>query len=225
MHSIPDPGFRHMEECCRQDLNLPEGCSIAWRNVSHFPSLPGCHFFHISTDSALLEHCSLVWSSSLVVAWNTGREEKRYEFVELRSDGAGLQEVLRERWEFLCHACAKCLASLILDVTAKGSYSHFVLGKGGDVVKFPLSYPSLSDRFEVNFSELNPILPKLGRTRFDFDRDAISLRVLTLLGCNHHKTDLGVERLRIYRDGRFEKRPRQVWSTQIFSATPDVIWD
>lgn len=60
----------------------------------------------------------------------------------------------------------------------------------------------------------------MGSTSMDVDAEQIKLRALTLMGWMHEKQNLGVEMIRIARDGTVKLGERQVLARRIFKRTP-----
>lgn len=137
------------------------------------------------------------------------------------ADGTGLDKLLSGSWANLPGADPAALASFILRFNGQGiRYGHSVLRDVNHLSTVNKGRIG-SDGYRLNDRELKKTNGEI--TEFlSIDDDLVVISALTLMGWMHDKRNLGVEIIKITRDGKVGYEKRRVISKKIYKSVPAV---
>jgi hypothetical protein len=139
--------------------------------------------------------------------------------VRLTRGGKEIERILAGEWPLLPNADSAALASFILMFYDGGiKATHSVLADAESLRTFAGSRKG----FEIDEQEFNRCLTSIGTTCSLMEGDQFLIRAVTLCGWMHDKRNLGIERLRVARDGEVILDERLVLSRGIFKGIPHI---
>ena len=176
--------------------------------------LPHCKIYLVRGETYQFDFPMLPQSSYGFYAANG------MQVIRLTRVGKEIENVLAIEWPHLPTLNPISLADLILPFYDGGiKESHHTLADADELRAF-----EKSGHHRLNESAFAQALPRIGQTSCELEDDAVVLRVITLCGWMHCKQNLGIENLKIARNGMVTLGPRQVLAEKIFDVLPDFTY-
>lgn len=161
-------------------------------NQFDFPMLPNCLYGYFAAN---------------------GREAFR-----LTRNNKEIERLLEADWESLLSVSTTALAALILPFYESGiSESHRVIQN-----VLELEAMCKNGAFEFDPKEQSSVAMKNAAISTKLVGDSVEVRVLTLRGWMHTKSNLGIETISIGRNGHVTLAEREVWSEKLFRKFPGI---